>query len=150
VFVVLRLLQFTLVHPALAPLDGSTRVIIDVSESKCRCISSTSSSSCSLQFTLVDAALAPFFLRLPVLKHYRDFDLPQVRQGLSFRATHMCGLAVKDPTVITRPQPDAGSAPRFKDWGRLCVLQVLQGLGHSHTCGMQAASASVLICSPGC
>ncbi len=39
-----------------------------------------------LQFTLVDAALAPFFLRLPVLKHYRDFDLPQVRQGLSFRA----------------------------------------------------------------
>jgi glutathione S-transferase len=29
------------------------------------------------QFTLVDAALAPFFLRLPVLKHYRGFELPQ-------------------------------------------------------------------------
>lgn len=28
------------------------------------------------QFTLVDASLAPFFLRLPVLKHYRGFDLP--------------------------------------------------------------------------
>lgn len=37
--------------------------------------------SCStvLQFTLVDASLAPFFLRLPVLKHYRGFDLPPVR-----------------------------------------------------------------------
>lgn len=28
------------------------------------------------QFTLVDAALAPFFLRLPALQHYRSFSLP--------------------------------------------------------------------------
>lgn len=28
------------------------------------------------KFTLVDAALAPFFLRLPALEHYRSFSLP--------------------------------------------------------------------------
>lgn len=40
---------------------------------------STVFSLCTVQFTLVDAALAPFFLRMPVLKHYRGFDLPPVR-----------------------------------------------------------------------
>jgi len=29
------------------------------------------------QFSLVDAALAPFFLRMPALDHYRNFKLPQ-------------------------------------------------------------------------
>lgn len=31
-----------------------------------------------VQFSLVDAALAPFFLRLPALQHYRSFSLPAV------------------------------------------------------------------------
>ena len=46
-----------------------------------RCCKIPAPPSCSfvLQFTLVDASLAPFFLRLPVLKQYRGFDLPPVR-----------------------------------------------------------------------
>ena len=31
------------------------------------------------EFSLVDASLLPFFLRLPVLQHYRGFSLPAVR-----------------------------------------------------------------------
>ena len=30
------------------------------------------------EFSLVDASLLPFFLRLPMLHHYRGFSLPQV------------------------------------------------------------------------
>jgi hypothetical protein len=48
-----------------------------------RCFGNPDLTGCSsLQFTLVDASLAPFFLRLPVLKHYRGFDLPPVRLDL--------------------------------------------------------------------
>ena len=49
------------------------------SSQRCCKISAPPSCSFVLQFTLVDASLAPFFLRLPVLKHYRGFDLPPVR-----------------------------------------------------------------------
>ena len=32
------------------------------------------------QFSLLDISLLPFFLRFPVLQHYRQFSLPQVCQ----------------------------------------------------------------------
>ena len=38
------------------------------------------------EFSLVDASLLPFFLRLPVLQHYRGFGLPEVH--LPIRETH--------------------------------------------------------------
>jgi hypothetical protein len=42
---------------------------------------------CGAQFTFVDCALLPFFLRLAVLSHYRGFHVPQVSlQALALAA----------------------------------------------------------------
>ena len=53
------------------------------------------------QFSLLDISLLPFFIRFPVLQHYRQFSLPQVRQLSLVHALllkilwpYMCGLIV--------------------------------------------------------
>lgn len=50
-----------------------------------------------VQFSLVDAALAPFFLRLPALEHYRGFKLPQARP--TAQALRLCCIALPDASL---------------------------------------------------
>ncbi len=62
------------------------------------------------QFSLVDISILPFFLRLPVLSHYRAFALPKVRYQILLR--FRTSLRYHSPiTSVPLPCNSLGTCP---------------------------------------
>ena len=78
------------------------------------------------QFSLVDISILPFFLRLPVLSHYRAFALPEVRyQTLLRHQTLLRYLGAI--TSVPLPCISLGTCPAVRST-RYCLIEAASSM----------------------